>query len=214
MSRPRRIWHRSIIFAIRWVALFGLLVPLLVACTTSDDEGDEETSATSTPTATTTATAVHGTTTATAGMPAAATQTPATEEPVPPATLDPGTSQVITDRVCQARVPLDWVETGAGRGTTPSGARFELFGNRLTTDDDWQAAVELLLNQAKARPGATVEQDETFVRVVYADQRGFVYRARFPDRYCDFSVTSLTGPIPAAERAFWDAIIATLTPAE
>ncbi|MER3437913.1 MAG: hypothetical protein C4346_10165 [Chloroflexota bacterium] len=214
MSGPRRPWHRSVISATHWIALVGLLVPLLAACTTSDDEGDEETPVTSVPTATTVATAAPGTTTATAGMPTATTQTPATEETLPPATLDPGSSQVITDRVCQARVPVDWVETGAGRGTTPSGARFELFGNRLTTDDEWQAAVELLLNQAKSRPGATVEQDATFVRVVYADQRGFVYRARFPDRYCDFSVTSLTGPIPAAERAYWDAIIATLAPAE
>ncbi len=214
MSGPRRPWHRSINSATRWIALFGLLVPLLVACTTSDDEGKEETPVTSAPAATIAATAAHGTATATAGMPAATTQTPATEEAVPPATLDLDSSQVITDRVCQARVPLDWVETGAGRGTTPSGARFEIFGNHLTTDDEWQAAVELLLNQAKERPGATVEQDETFVRVIYADQRGFVYRARFPDRYCDFSVTSLTSPIPAAERAYWDAIIATLAPAE
>ncbi len=198
--------------ATRWAIFISLFVSLLAACTTSDDEGEEETPAARTPTVTVTPAA--GTTVPTAGAPAMATQSPATEEELPPATLDPATAQVITDRVCQARIPVDWVETGAGRGTTPSGARFELFGNRLASDDEWQAAVELLLNQVKARPGATVERDDTFVRVTYADHRGFVYRARFPDRYCDFAVTSMSGPVPTEERAYWDAIIASLAPAE
>lgn len=210
MTGPRWPYHRLIIRAARWALLFSLLFPLLAACTTSDDEGEEETPAAPTPTVAVTPAA--GTMVATASVPA--TQSPATEEELPPATLDPASAQVITDRVCQARIPADWVETGAGRGTTPSGARFEIFGNRLASDDEWQAAVELLLNQVKARPGATVERGDTFVRVTYADHRGFVYRARFPDRYCDFSVTSVSGPIPAEERAYWNAIIATLAPAE
>lgn len=209
MTGPRWPHHGLIMRSIRWAVVASLLLPVLAACTTSDDEGEQETPVALTPTIAVTPAA--GTMVATASV--SAPQTLATEE-VPPATLDPASAQVITDRVCQVRVPVDWVETGAGRGTTPSGARFEVFGNRLTSDSEWQAAVELLLNQVHARPGATVERDDTFIRVTYADHRGFVYRARFPDRYCDFSVTSLTGPIPATERAFWDAIIATLAPAE
>jgi hypothetical protein len=212
MTGPRWPYHHLITRTARWALLFSLLMPLLAACTTSDDEGEEETPAAPTPTAVVTPAA--GTSVPTASAPAMATRSPATEEELPPATLDPASAQVITDRVCQARIPAGWVETGAARGTTPSGARFELFGNRLASDAEWQAAVELLLNQVKARPGATVERDDTFVRVTYADHRGFVYRARFPDRYCDFSVTSVSGPIPAEERAYWDAIIATLAPAE
>jgi len=191
---------------LRGALLMLLLLPLAAACTTDDDEGDETPEPTPSATATSPASPPSG-------EEGPATISPETDgEDLPPATIAPDFASTISDGICAATVPEDWALTGGGAGQTPSGARFELFGNHLRSDDEWQASVDLLLAQAESRQGA-VEQGESFVRVTYPNDRGMVYRARFPDRYCDFSVTSLTRPIPAEERAYWDAIIETLAPA-
>ena len=194
----------------RWM-LALLLVVVAAGCTTSDDEEEE------TPTATATAVAVAvaepplPSPTAPALTPM---QTPRPTSAAPASTLSAADSQTISDGICRATVPNTWVDDGTGRGFTASGHRFELFGGRLSTDADWQRGVDLVLAQAKKLPGTNVEQGDDFVRLVYPDDRGFVHRTRFADRYCDFSVTSAGPPIAAAEQAIWEAIVASLRPAE
>jgi hypothetical protein len=52
------------------------------------------------------------------------------------------------------------------------------------------------------------------VYVVYADDRGFEFRKRFGNRYCDFRVTSRGRAIAPDEQAYWDAVIESLTPVQ
>lgn len=177
----------------KWTVL--LLLPfLLAACGGGDDEP-------ATPTA-------------------APTQTPAPtptldpNAPITPQALDSANSQVVGDGLCTASVPEGWVDDGTGRGNTPSNSRYVVFGGRVASDADWQRAVELVRTQAGTRAGATVDETDTSIRVTFADNAGFEYRARFGTRYCDFNVSRTGGAIPAAERVFWDAIIESLEPAE
>jgi hypothetical protein len=127
-------------------------------------------------------------------------------------TFASGSGQIVTDGICQATVPDDWADSGAGSGTTASGARYAVFGNIIRTDDAWNQAVKLVKDAAAKTEGANVTEGDNFVRVDYPDDKGFEYRGRFDDRYCDFSVTSSVRPIPEEERAFWDAIIASMAP--
>jgi hypothetical protein len=195
---------------LRSLVLLILLGGLLTACSTNDDESD---GATSTPT---TAAATQPPTLA-AGSKSTATPAGAasgTASTVIPATLASGSGQIITDGICQATIPDDWVDNGAGAGTTASGAKYTLFGGLLKTADSWKEAVQLVKDQAGSKDGAKVSEDDDFVRVDFKDDRGFEYRKRINDRYCDFTVTSNSTAVPEAERAIWDAIIAGLAPAK
>jgi hypothetical protein len=185
---------------------------LLAGCSTSDDEGDK------TPTVGTTATIAASAETGGATTPPATQLTPASTQPssetVVPATLGAGNGETISDGICQATTPAGWVDDGTGRGTTTSGVRYVLFGGLLKTNEDWQEAVDLVKKQAESTPDAKVTSGDDFIRVDLPNDRGFEYRGRFGDRYCDFTVTGASRPIPADERAFWDAIIASLGPSE
>jgi hypothetical protein len=162
---------------------------ILAGCSSDDDEGDP------------TATAVPPSPTSTAAA-AASTVAP---------TIIAGSGQVITDGICQANVPDDWVDDTTGRGTTSSGAKYVLFGGRVRSDDAWNEAVELVKTQAESKEGSNVTEADNSIRVDLADNRGFEYRVRFDANYCDFSVTS-TSEIPEDERALWDGILASLAP--
>jgi hypothetical protein len=136
------------------------------------------------------------------------------DEPAPTATATPlqTSSSPISDGICQALVPDDWLSDGAGRGVTPSGARYSLFGGRIASDEGWSRGADLVVTQAAARPAATVERAERRVVVRLADDRGQSVRVRLEDRYCDFSLTSFR-PIPQEELAMIPAIESSLAPA-
>lgn len=189
----------------RSLLLLLLLGALLAGCSTSDDEGDE--TPTSVPATLAPSTPGGATTPATT-----AATVSATGATTVPASLAATNGQTISDGICQTTIPDTWADDGTGRGTTSSGAKYVLFGGRVRSDDDWKQAVELVKNQSASKEGAKVSEGDDFVRVDLGDDRGFVYRGRFEDRYCDFSVTSTAGAIPPEERAFWDAIVAGLAP--
>lgn len=178
---------------LRLVILALMIGGILAGCSSDDDEGEPTaTSAPPTPTAT-----------APASTAAASTVAP---------TIIPGSGQVISDGICQATVPDDWVDDTTGHGTTSSGAKYALFGSRLRSDDAWKQAVDLVKSQAESKEGANVTEADNSIRVDLADNRGFEYRVRFDAVYCDINVSS-TSEIPEAERALWDGIIAGLGPA-
>ena len=176
------------------------LAVVLAACSTNDDEGDDLTSAPP-PTAT-----------LAAAQPTSAAPTAATTGPV--ATLTDAAGNLISDGFCQATIPDGWVDDGTGRGTTTSGARFTLFGSSLTSNAAWQQAAQLVATPTSGRPIAAIERTETSVRVFFAEDRGFEYRARFADRYCDLYIYRTAGAVPEQERGVWEAVIASLGPAE
>jgi hypothetical protein len=178
--------------------LLLILVVLLAGCSVTDDEDETPAPATLAPEATTGAT-----------TPAT---TPAAGATTVPASVDAAGGQTISDGICQTTIPDTWADDGTGRGVTASGAEYVLFGARVRSDESWNQAVELVKNQAGAEEGAQVTEGDDFVRVDFAEDRGFEYRRRFENDYCDFTVTSDAGPIPAEERASWDAIIASLAP--
>lgn len=162
---------------------------LLAGCSSDDDE--------TTPTAT--VTAVPPTVTSTA---AAATVAP---------TLIPASGQIISDGICQANVPDEWVDDTTGHGSTTSGAKYAIFGGRVRSDDAWTQAVALVKQQAGSKADAKVTEADNSIRVDFANNTGFEYRVRFDTIYCDLSVTS-TKAVPDDERALWDGIIASLSP--
>lgn len=174
----------------RWCVAAFCLAIALSACSTSDDEGKTPVS--------------RGSSTATSAPPGSTT----TEES---GSLTGANSQLITDGVCQVVIPDDWVDDGTGRGTTPGGARFVLFGGRIRNDADWQAARDVVATPGAGTDVTSISRDEGSIRVVYAGDLGFEYRKRFDDKYCDFSVTS-TRTIPEGERRYWDAVISSLAP--
>jgi hypothetical protein len=174
---------------LRFLIVAILMGGILAGCSSKDDEGDP------------TSTAVPPTLTSTA---AAAVSTVAP-------TIISGTGQLITDGTCQANIPDDWVDDTTGHGTTSSGAKYILFGNRVRSDEAWTEAVELVKSEAESKEGSNVTEADNSIRVDFADNRGFEYRARFDTVYCDFSVTG-SSPIPDEERALWDGILASLGP--
>jgi hypothetical protein len=177
---------------LRLVIVALMLGGILAGCSSDDDEGD--------PTATSAPPSPNSTT-------AASTAAASTVAP----TIIAGSGQVITDGICQANVPDDWVDDTTGHGTTSSGAKYALFGSRVRSDDAWTEAVDLVKNQAESKEGANVTEADNSIRVDLADNRGFEYRVRFDATYCDFSVTS-SSEIPEEERALWDGILASLAP--
>lgn len=181
---------------VRLLTVALLVGGVLAGCSSDDDEGDP----TATPVPPTpTLTAVPSTPTLTA---AAATVAP---------TLIAGSGGRTTDGICQANLPDDWVDDTTGRGTSPAGARYELFGGRIRSDEAWTEARQLVKTQAESKTGATVTETDNSIRIDLADDRGFEYRVRLGAVYCDFNVTS-TRAIPEEERGQWDAIIASLAP--
>jgi hypothetical protein len=118
---------------------------------------------------------------------------------------------LVDDGICQARVPTSWVEEAAGRGTTPSGSRFIVYGNRFTSTATWDSAASLFTSQLESA-GATVEAGDGWVRATYPNERGFAYRARFEDRWCDVRLTARSGALPASDAVAWDGIVNSLGP--
>jgi hypothetical protein len=186
----------------RCLALLFLVGFALSACSTNDDEGDQRTSNPA-PTAT-----------LVASVPTTVTATGAAPTNGAVATLTDASGQQISDGVCRATIPDGWVDDGTGRGTTNSGARFTLFGSMLAGDAAWRAALDVVATPTTGRLIASTQRTVASIRVDFADNRGFEYRARFGDRYCDVYVYRTTGPVPDQERAVWDAVIASLGPAE
>ncbi len=126
----------------------------------------------------------------------------------------PGTTgSVISDGICQAIVPDDWVSDGTGHGSTPSGARFALFGGKLISDASWPTAEALVATQAAAQPLSTVEHGDGRIIVRSSNDRTYSIRVQLPDRYCDFSLAS-SAAIPAAELELLPAIESSLAAAK
>ena len=50
------------------------------------------------------------------------------------------------------------VRTGSTAGTTPSGAKYTLFGGLLKTSDSWKEAVQLVKDQAGSQDGAKISE--------------------------------------------------------
>jgi hypothetical protein len=128
----------------------------------------------------------------------------------PPPTTRSGT--LVGDGICQARVPSSWIDEGVGSGSTPSGHRFAVYGNRLTATATWDAAAARFTDQLEAA-GAAVEAGDGWARATYPDGRGFAYRARFADRWCDVRLTARGGALPQGEAQAWPGIEASLGPA-
>jgi hypothetical protein len=163
-----------------------LLIVTLAGCTLHDKDREE------TPTATPAVATAVASTAAVAG-------------------LNPADSQTITDGICTTLIPETWIVSNNGQGSSPSGARFTLFGNKLSGDAAWTAAAGIV---ATIAAGKSAQPTQTADSIVYANAAGtsFEVRRRLADRYCDFSVTSLT-KVPDAERALWPAIGASMAAA-
>src|SRR4051812_7389200 len=86
-------------------------------------------------------------------------------------TLTGATGQIVTDGICNATVPIDWADSGTGRGTTANGASYSLFGGKIADDAAWEQAVQLALDRATKIPDAQVTQGDNFVRTVYPDDK-------------------------------------------
>jgi hypothetical protein len=201
----------------RWAASFAaliLLLSVLAACTGDDDEsGDQTPTLTTAPTTAPTATAASITLPTKAPAAPAASPAAAASPTKRPTFAVGADMQVISDGVCTAAVPEDWFDDGTGRGTTSTNARYVLFGGRVSTDDAWVAGVQLLEDQAKKTADAVVTKTDDSIRIDLPGNRGFEYRARFGNRYCDISVTA-SSEIPESERAAWDTLVASLSPVE
>jgi hypothetical protein len=117
-------------------------------------------------------------------------------------------TQVIALNGCRVTFPMSWISYGDGYGESPSGARFAITSGQAGTDASWDAAVKLVVDQA-ARQNATVERGHDFVLETRPDDRGFTYRTRVDNRYCDVSVTSQRA-IPEGERDQWEPIMASV----
>lgn len=180
-----------------WMVAILLLGFVLSACSTGDDEGETPTAA-----------GVGSTATTETNHP---TNPPGTTEP---ANLTDANGQSISDGLCLALIPDGWVDDGTGRGTTTGGHRFVLFGGRVSSDADWERAVEIVGTPTAGRSVASIEREDDSIYVVYAGDLGFEYRQRFDTRYCDLTVSSSSRPISEAERAFWPVIIESLTPVQ
>lgn len=172
----------------QWPQAIVMLAVLIVAtgCTTADDEGDEPT-------------------------PPVATATQAVAPTATGGALTEVNGQAISDGVCLAVIPDGWVDDGTGRGTISGGGAFVLFGGRVTSDAAWEIAVNVVATPEAGRGVASEERTADSIRVVFADDRGFEFRKRFGNRYCDLTVTS-TRPFSPEEQAIWPAITETLAP--
>lgn len=121
-----------------------------------------------------------------------------------------GLTQRLSLNGCRVTIPLDWFSQGDGTGTTRSGARFTLYGGTIASDQAWQSAVQLVAQQATRRGVDRLFGGDDWVMAVLSGDRGFTFRARFEDRYCDFSVSGISA-IPQSERDTWNGVIGSLT---
>jgi hypothetical protein len=129
-------------------------------------------------------------------------------------TLSASTGQTVTDGICNATVPIEWVDSGNGRGLTVEGGHYTVFGGQAATDAAWDQAVQLSLSQAESHPDSEVIQGDDFVRIAYPDDTGLVYRGRLEGTYCDFSVIPASGrALNDDEKAGFEAAVASLGPA-
>jgi hypothetical protein len=117
------------------------------------------------------------------------------------------------DGVCEARVPMTWVEDAPGTGTTSDGHTFSVFGNQLVGPDAWTTAANLLRDQINRQPDAQLSENERSVRITYGNGAGLAYRVRFVEVYCDLRITGPGRQVTAAERATWENVIESLQPA-
>lgn len=168
------------------------LILILAACGGSDDSDP-------TPTA-----AVSGQVTATAGSGIV----------IEPGERPSGSISGLTQRLslngCRVTIPLDWVSLGDGTGTTRSGAHFTLYGGPIASDQAWENAVQLVANQATRRGIESLTRGDDWVMAVLTGDRGFTFRARYENRYCDISVSGIQA-IPESERETWNGVIGSLT---
>lgn len=125
--------------------------------------------------------------------------------------LNPATSQSITDGICTALIPDDWASSGNGRGFTPSGGRFILFGNILANDAEWAAAENII---ATVAAGQHAKPQTSADSIAFLSDDGTTYevRKRIDNRYCDFSVAA-SSPVSGDEHAVWVAVGASMTAA-
>jgi hypothetical protein len=121
-----------------------------------------------------------------------------------------GLTQRLSLNGCRVTIPLDWVSEGDGTGTTRTGARFTLYGGPIAADQAWQNAVQLVAQQATRRGVDRLIGGDDWVMAVLSNDRGFTFRARFENRYCDISVSGISA-IPQSERDTWNGIIGSLT---
>ncbi len=121
-----------------------------------------------------------------------------------------GLTQRLSLNGCRVTIPLDWVSEGDGTGTTRTGAHFTLYGGPIASDQAWQNAVQLVAQQATRRGVESLTGGDDWVMAVLSNDRGFTFRARFENRYCDISVSGISA-IPQSERDAWNGIIGSLT---
>ena len=145
----------------------------------------------------------------------------ATPPPVPTAQIDAEPTQapaavggsLASDGICQVAIPDDWSDEGTARGRTSTNARWTLFGNLLDSDTEWATAVTLLRNQQGSRPGAVVDETADRIVVTQAGNRSMVVRQRFPDRYCELSLTSAADVSPET-LGLWTQVASGMQPAQ
>jgi hypothetical protein len=172
-----------------------VLIVALTACGFGSSDDDDPT-----PTATTSA-QLPGSINVTVTVTVDASQRPG-------GSLD-GLVQNLSVNGCRVTIPLDWVSVGDGGGTTASGARFTLYGGAIASNQAWENAVSLVADQANRQGAQSLTRGGDWIYAVLSNDRGFTFRARFDDRYCDFSVLGVRA-IPETERGTWDAIAASL----
>ena len=170
---------------VRLLALVILLGPTVGACSGSDEEEPTDTPA-----------------------PLQTVQSSPSPTQAPPVVG----GSLVTDGICQVAIPDDWTDEGTARGRTSTNARWTLFGNLLGSDTEWTTAVTLLKNQQGGRPGAVVDESPARVVVTQAGNRAMVVRQRFPDRYCEMSL-SAAADVPPETLALWTQVAAGLQPA-
>ena len=186
MRYGRDVWTKRMLATLAMLAL----AIVLGGCAGDDDEGGD-------PTAT------------------AETATQALPQNTPTAgTLSAANGNLITDSLCEALVPDGWVDDGTGRGSTSGGHAFVLFGGTVRSDADWDATDNLIATPSSGFAVASFERTDDSVHVVFANDRGFEFRKRFGNRYCDFRVTSRGPTISPDEQGFWDAVIQSLAPVQ
>lgn len=120
-----------------------------------------------------------------------------------------GLVQNLSVNGCRVTIPLEWVSVGDGSGTTASGARFTLYGGPIASNQAWENAISLVADQANRQGAQSLTRGGDWIYAILSNDRGFTFRARFDDRYCDFSVLGVRA-IPEAERDTWNAIAASL----
>ena len=122
-----------------------------------------------------------------------------------------GLTQNLLFDQCRVTMPLDWTSFGDNTGVTPSGANFTINGGPIASDTDWERAVQLVAQQATRRGAGDMVRGDDWVYAEIAGDRGFTYRVRFDDRFCDIAVLGPTAA-PTSERNVWPAIISSVEP--